>query len=81
MAAEGNFPKVTILVKCDGNHPQQYTITFDGNGGTPSVDSMKTVNQKLPQLPKATHSGRYSFDGWYTGGKRRHDDHNRYCIP
>lgn len=63
---EGNFPKVTILVKCDGNHPQQYTITFDGNGGTPSVDSMKTVNQKLPQLPKATHSGRYSFDGWYT---------------
>ena len=63
---EGNFPKVTILVKCDGNHPQQYTITFDGNGGTPSVDRMKTVNQKLPQLPKATHSGRYSFDGWYT---------------
>lgn len=63
---EGNFPKVTILVKCDGNHPQQYTITFDGNGGTPSVDSMKTVNQKLPQLSKATHSGRYSFDGWYT---------------
>lgn len=63
---EGNFPKVTILVKCDGNHPQEYTITFDGNGGAPSVDSMKTVNQKLPKLPTATHSGRYSFDGWYT---------------
>ena len=54
-----------IYVKCD-NHQQQYTITFDGNGGTPSVDSMKTVDKKLPQLPKATHSGRYSFDGWYT---------------
>lgn len=58
-------PPLTIYVKCD-NHQEQYTITFDGNGGTPSVDSMKTVDKKLPQLPKATHSGRYSFDGWYT---------------
>lgn len=56
---------LTIYVKCD-NHQQQYTITFDGNGGTPSVPTMKTVDKKLPQLPKATHSGRYSFDGWYT---------------
>lgn len=56
---------LTIYVKCD-NHQQQYTITFDGNGGTPSVPTMTTVNQKLPKLPTATHSGRYSFDGWYT---------------
>lgn len=63
---EGNFPKVTILVKCHGNHPQEYTITFEGNGGTPSDATMTTVNQKLPKLPTATHSGRYSFDGWYT---------------
>ena len=59
------YTPLMIYVKCD-NHQQQYTITFDGNGGTPSVDSMKTVDKKLPQLPKATHSGRYSFDGWYT---------------
>lgn len=63
---EGDFPKVTILVNCNGQHPQEYTITFEGNGGTPSDATMTTVNQKLPQLPKATHSGRYSFDGWYT---------------
>ena len=63
---EGDFPKVTILVECDGNHPQEYTITFDGNGGKPSDATMTTVNQKLPKLPTATHSGRYSFDGWYT---------------
>lgn len=54
-----------IYVKCD-NHQEQYTITFDGNGGTPSVDSMKTVDKKLPKLPTAAHGGRYSFDGWYT---------------
>ncbi|WP_337528605.1 S-layer homology domain-containing protein [Anaerotignum faecicola] len=63
---EGILPNLILLVQCDGNHPQEYTITFDGNGGALSVDSMKTVNQKLPKLPTATHSGRYSFDGWYT---------------
>ena len=65
---DGTFPNVTILVKCDGQHPQtpRYTITFNGNGGTPSVTSMTTIDQKLPELPTATHSGRYSFDGWYT---------------
>lgn len=63
---EGILPNLTLLVNCDGNHPQEYTITFEGNGGTPSDATMTTVNQKLPQLLKATHSGRYSFDGWYT---------------
>ena len=58
---DGTFPNVVILVK-----GQRYTITFNGNGGTPSVTSMTTIDQKLPELPTATHSGRYSFDGWYT---------------
>ena len=42
------------------------TITFDGNGGTPSVGSMTTTDQKLTSLPSASRSGSYSFDGWYT---------------
>lgn len=63
---DGTFPNVIILVKCDGHQGQRYTITFDGNGGTPSVTSMTTIDQKLPELPTATRSGRYSFDGWYT---------------
>ena len=46
--------------------PTEFTITFDGNGGTPSVDSMTTTNQKLTSLPSASRSGSYSFDGWYT---------------
>lgn len=64
---DGTFPAVVLLVTCNGSHENQtYTVTFDGNGGTPSVTSMTTIDQKLPELPTATHSGRYSFDGWYT---------------
>ena len=44
----------------------EFTVTFDGNGGTPSVGSMTTTNQKLTSLPSASRSGSYSFDGWYT---------------
>lgn len=44
----------------------EFTITFDGNGGTPSGGSMTTTDQKLPSLPSASRSGSYSFNGWYT---------------
>lgn len=46
--------------------PTEFIVTFDGNGGTPSADSMTTTDQKLPSLPSASRSGSYSFDGWYT---------------
>ena len=46
--------------------PAEFTVIFDGNGGTPSVDSMTTTNRKLTSLPSASRSGSYSFDGWYT---------------
>lgn len=63
--------QMAIWVTCDKHEtdtpvPTEFTITFNGNGGTPSVTSMTTIDQKLPELPTATHSGRYSFDGWYT---------------
>ena len=44
----------------------EYTITFNGNGGTPSAPYMTTVGKKLSSLPSASRSGSYSFDGWYT---------------
>ena len=45
----------------------EYTVKFDGNGGTSSVSTMKTTDKKLASpLPTATRSGSYSFDGWYT---------------
>ena len=46
--------------------PTEFIVTFDGNGGTPSVGSMTTTDQKLTSLPSASRSGSYSFDGWYT---------------
>ena len=46
--------------------PTEFIVTFDGNGGTPSVGSMPTTNRKLTSLPSASRRGRYSFDGWYT---------------
>ena len=62
----GELIPLEVLVQCNNHQGQRYTITFNGNGGTPSVTSMTTIDQKLPELPTATHSGSYSFDGWYT---------------
>ena len=45
--------------------PTEFIVTFDGNGGTSSVGSMTTTNQKLSFLPSASRS-KHSFDGWYT---------------
>ena len=45
--------------------PTEYTVTFDGNDGMPSVGSMTTTKQKLISLPEASRS-KHSFDGWYT---------------
>ena len=47
------------------NTATEFIVTFDGNGGTPSVGSMTTTNQKLTSLPSASQS-KHSFDGWYT---------------
>ena len=64
---DGKFPAVVLLVTCTGNHENQtYTVTFNGNGGSPANSTMTTTGKKLASLPIATRSGRYSFDGWYT---------------
>ena len=62
------MPSANVEVKAifEKDAPTEFTITFDGNGGTPSVGSRTTTNQKLTSLPSASRSGRYNFDGWYT---------------
>lgn len=47
-----------------------YTITYDGNGGTPERaydDVLK--GDSLESLPSATHPEKYIFSGWYTEDK------------
>ena len=69
---DDNFlmPSANVDVKAifeeDVPAPTEFIVTFDGNGGTSSVGSMTTTNQKLTSLPNASRSGSYSFDGWYT---------------
>ena len=60
-----NVKVKTIFEKDAPPAPTEFTVTFDGNDGMPSVGSMTTTNQKLTSLPSAFRS-MHSFDGWYT---------------
>ena len=63
----GGEVKIRAIFEEDAaSTPGEFTISFDGNGGTPSVGSMTTTDQKLASLPDASRSGSYTFDGWYT---------------
>ena len=55
-----------ITVNAAPPTPTEYTITFNVNGGSGTIPSQTTSGQKLSSLPTATHSGSYSFVGWYT---------------
>ena len=63
---DSNVEVKAIFEKDAPPAPTEFIVTFDGNGGTPSVGSMTTTNRKLTSLPSASRSGSYSFDGWYT---------------
>ena len=63
----GGEVKIRAIFEEDAaSTPGEFTISFDGNGGAPSVGSMTTTDQKLASLPDASRSGSYTFDGWYT---------------
>ncbi len=61
----GNVEIKAIFEEDVSPTPTEYTVTFDGNDGTPSVGSMTTTKQKLTSLPDASRS-KHSFNGWYT---------------
>ena len=63
---DGNVDVKAIFEKDAPPAPTEFIVTFDGNGGTPSVGSMTTTDWKLTSLPSASRSGSYSFYGWYT---------------
>lgn len=45
--------------------PEDYTITFDGNGGMPEQQTLITSNGQLIVLPNVARAG-YRFVGWST---------------
>lgn len=67
--------KLTTSTKCTGNKTwyarwttttRNYTVTWNGNGGTPSKSSSSFhYNDALGTLPTATRTG-YTFKGWST---------------
>ena len=63
---EGSGTKTCTQTITVNAAPTEYTITFDVNGGSGTIPPQTTSGQKLSSLPTATHSGSYSFDGWYT---------------
>ena len=63
---DGNVDVKAIFEKDAPPALTEFIVTFDGNGGTPSVGSMTTTDRKLTSLPSASRSGSYSFYGWYT---------------
>ncbi len=75
----GNVEIKAIFEEDASPTPTEYTVTFDGNDGTPSVGSMTTTKQKLTSLPDASRS-KYSFNGWYTEKERRHKDYDGYRV-
>lgn len=70
----GNSAGSTLYAHWKAN---QYTVTFDSNGGTVSTNSKKvTYDSTYGTLPIPTRAG-YTFDGWYTaltGGTKVTED-------
>jgi uncharacterized repeat protein (TIGR02543 family) len=47
----------------------QYTITFDANGGTPSLTVKQNYNTSINKPDDPTREG-YTFTGWYDGDQK-----------
>ena len=71
--ANYNTVEMDISVEVEnGPAVQEYTITFDANGGSVTPSSVTTKDGKLESLPTPTRGG-YDFLGWYTekdGGEK-----------
>ena len=58
----------------------EHIVTFDGNGGTPSVGSMTTTNQKLTLPAQRLPKRQLQLRRLVHRKERRHKDHDGYRI-
>ena len=75
-----NVKVKTIFEKDAPPAPTEFTVTFDGNDGMPSVGSMTTTNQKLASLPSAFRSMQLQLRRLVHRKERRHKDLDGYRI-
>ena len=47
----------------------EFTVTFDANGGRPSVESQRVKKDGFASMPVVTRDG-WELRGWYDGGKK-----------
>lgn len=64
VTTEFPFVKATT-VYAHWTEKEEYTVTFDANGGSVTPTSARTRDGKLSSLPTPTRDG-YQFDGWFT---------------
>ncbi|MCL1905741.1 MAG: InlB B-repeat-containing protein, partial [Clostridiales bacterium] len=64
---DANITSYTFTVSFTVSAVTTHTVTFNGNGGTPS-EATRTVTDgaAIGTLPTATRSGSYTFNGWFT---------------
>ena len=58
-----------LIAQWEGNTIEEYTVTFDANGGRPSVESQRVKKEGYASMPVVTRDG-WELRGWYDGGNR-----------
>ena len=59
------FDFTSLMTAVEDTSKSTYTVTFDANGGSAPIPSMKLANGFYYSLPEPTRNG-YVFEGWYT---------------
>ena len=58
-----------LIAQWEGNTIKEYTVTFDANGGRPSVESQRVKKEGYASMPVVTRDG-WELRGWYDGGEK-----------
>ncbi len=61
--------KADITLVAQWKKIEEYTVTFDANGGRPSVESQRVKKEGYASMPVVTRDG-WELRGWYDGGKK-----------
>lgn len=66
VAERSNFDNLEILGLGGVVQPESYTVTFETNGGEPSLDNINVLEGTLIPSPGELTNGDLVLEGWYT---------------